>query len=555
MPKYPKIVIDKRNNVPVNLSPKIDLEQIHDILYHTHKISDLINDSELPGGNGKSAYEIWLSLGNTGSEYDFIDSLKGEAGAPGKDGTPGKDGEPGKDGTPGKDGSSAYQIWLTSGNLGTVQDYINSLKGKDGKSAYEIWLSLGNTGTEEDFINSLKGNGNNESVGSGEDGKSAYEIWLSLGNEGTEEDFINSLKGELGESGENGKSAYEIWLSLGNTGTEEDFINSLKGEPGESGNGTSSEISNIDWGNVLDKPFEGINSDYLNIDSDLNLTLADTAFDDITTRINSIINELNTKGTIDDDIKSSNSTWSSDYIKSQLDKKAEANTNHNHGNLNDVLNKLSVVNNKLVFDSKPVMTTDLYDSDRDNKVDIAKVAETLSGLIASIKELNYLAGAKSNIQSQLDAIESGVNFKGEYSNFATMKSNLSEPEKGDWVYILVDETKNNQENTQYVYNGSEWVYGGGRNSVNDASSTIKGVIQLAGDLRGNASAPQLAKVIEHQNLGYIKSITVDEKGRVISITEDTTLAQRLADLESRPQIYVSETQPKNLKDGDIWIEG
>lgn len=28
--------------------------------------------------------------------------------------------------------------------------------GHDGKSAYEVWLSLGNEGTEEDFINSLK---------------------------------------------------------------------------------------------------------------------------------------------------------------------------------------------------------------------------------------------------------------------------------------------------------------------------------------------------------------------------------------------------------------
>lgn len=29
------------------------------------------------GANGKSAYEIWLALGNTGTEEDFINSLKG----------------------------------------------------------------------------------------------------------------------------------------------------------------------------------------------------------------------------------------------------------------------------------------------------------------------------------------------------------------------------------------------------------------------------------------------------------------------------------------------
>ena len=64
-------------------------------------------------GNGKSAYEVWLDQGNTGTEQDFLDSLRGEDGkdgADGKDGyTPIKgvdyfDGADGKDGENGKDG-------------------------------------------------------------------------------------------------------------------------------------------------------------------------------------------------------------------------------------------------------------------------------------------------------------------------------------------------------------------------------------------------------------------------------------------------------------------
>ena len=39
----------------------------------------------------------------------------------------------GKDGTSGSDGKSAYQIWLEAGNTGTEEDYLNSLKGKDGE--------------------------------------------------------------------------------------------------------------------------------------------------------------------------------------------------------------------------------------------------------------------------------------------------------------------------------------------------------------------------------------------------------------------------------------
>lgn len=39
-----------------------------------------------PGEEGMSAYEVWLGLGNTGTEQDFIDSLKGLDGEPGQDG-------------------------------------------------------------------------------------------------------------------------------------------------------------------------------------------------------------------------------------------------------------------------------------------------------------------------------------------------------------------------------------------------------------------------------------------------------------------------------------
>lgn len=46
-----------------------------------------------PGESGASAYEIWLSLGNKGTEEDFIKSLKGEKGDKGVDGVSGKWGD------------------------------------------------------------------------------------------------------------------------------------------------------------------------------------------------------------------------------------------------------------------------------------------------------------------------------------------------------------------------------------------------------------------------------------------------------------------------------
>lgn len=50
---------------------------------------------------------------------------KGDRGDTGERGPAGKDGQNGHDG---KDGKSAYQIWLDLGNTGSEQDFINSLK-------------------------------------------------------------------------------------------------------------------------------------------------------------------------------------------------------------------------------------------------------------------------------------------------------------------------------------------------------------------------------------------------------------------------------------------
>lgn len=70
-------------------------------------------------------------------------------------------------------------------------------EGRDGDSAYEIWLSEGNVGTKQQFLESLKGDSGEE----GDEGKSAYQIWLDAGNTGTEEEFLASLKGEDGVGG------------------------------------------------------------------------------------------------------------------------------------------------------------------------------------------------------------------------------------------------------------------------------------------------------------------------------------------------------------------
>jgi hypothetical protein len=73
------------------------------------------------GQNGLSAYEIWLSQGNTGTESDFLNSV-----------TAGAQGIPGQNGANGQNGLSAYQIWLSQGNTGTESDFLTSIIGAVG---------------------------------------------------------------------------------------------------------------------------------------------------------------------------------------------------------------------------------------------------------------------------------------------------------------------------------------------------------------------------------------------------------------------------------------
>ena len=191
--KYPKIFTDRTKNTPADI---VHAEQNYDFMHHTHKISELIDDVGIGGGtgeggagaDGKSAYEVWLSLGNTGSEQDFIDSLKGANGKDGINGSNGLDGKDGADGLSGKDG----------------------IDGKDGKSAYETWLDLGNTGSEQDFIDSLKGKDGSDGK-NGIDGKDGAD-GLNGKDGANGNNGVNGKDGLNGLDGKDGKSAYEVWL-------------------------------------------------------------------------------------------------------------------------------------------------------------------------------------------------------------------------------------------------------------------------------------------------------------------------------------------------------
>ena len=114
-------------------------------------------------------------------------------------GTPGEKGQDGIDGLDGQNGKSAFELAVEGGYTGTKEEWLASLKaekgesgqdgqnGADGKSAYEIAVEGGYTGTQEEWLASLKG----EKGDQGEPGQNGA-------------DGAPGEKGEPGEPGRDG---------------------------------------------------------------------------------------------------------------------------------------------------------------------------------------------------------------------------------------------------------------------------------------------------------------------------------------------------------------
>ena len=137
---------------------KLESEDGYKVLCGGDSVGVLLNgdkgDSGVAGAKGLSAYEIAKAGGYTGTEEQWIASLKGDPGAKGDSGVAGAR------------GLSAYEIAKAGGYTGTEEQWLESLKGTPGAkgdsgvaglSAYDIAKAGGYTGIEEDWIASLKG--------------------------------------------------------------------------------------------------------------------------------------------------------------------------------------------------------------------------------------------------------------------------------------------------------------------------------------------------------------------------------------------------------------
>lgn len=149
-------------------TPVIGVKKDTDGLYYWTLDGEWLTDDEgkrIPaqGRDGKSAYELAVEKGYTGTLEQWLESLKGESGNNGNDGD---DGQKGDDGiTPqlkiDEDGywCVSYDNGQTWNRLGYAigDDGASGQTGADGKSAYELAVENGYQGTLEEWLESLKG--------------------------------------------------------------------------------------------------------------------------------------------------------------------------------------------------------------------------------------------------------------------------------------------------------------------------------------------------------------------------------------------------------------
>ena len=197
-------------------------------------------------------------------------NVQGEKGDQGVAGRDGRDGINGTNGTNGTNGLSAYQVAVNNGFVGTVNEWLESLKGANGANgaagtngwtpilavvpdgdrrviAVTSWTGgtgvapntgyYGASGIVPNINNAVdirgiqgvqglagqdgaKGDQGVAGV-NGADGQSAYQIAVLNGFEGTQEEWLASIKGD---------SAYKVAVDNGFVGTEEEWLESLKGE-------------------------------------------------------------------------------------------------------------------------------------------------------------------------------------------------------------------------------------------------------------------------------------------------------------------------------------
>lgn len=201
---------------------------------------------------GKSAYEIWLAQGNTGSEQDFLNSLKGADGKQGLQGERGPQGEKGADGEKGEKGDTGDQGLKgdqgergekgEKGDKGDKGDQgIQGIQGIQGEKGEKGDKGADGTGVtilgSYDTLEELKAEHPTGNIGDSYLVEGDLYVWSATTNDWKN---VGNIKGEKGDKGETGPQGPQ-----GPQGP--------KGDTGEKGADGKTPVKGTDYWTEADK--------------------------------------------------------------------------------------------------------------------------------------------------------------------------------------------------------------------------------------------------------------------------------------------------------------
>jgi hypothetical protein len=149
-----------------------------------------------PADTGKTAYGIWLSEGNTGTEAEFLSWVKSAVTQKLSDGA-------GQNASEQKNGkNTAYEAWLSEGNAGTETEFLAWIKQRSQTKETSRSTNPAPTTKPREETKPKE-----ETKPAADD--TAYNLWLSQGNHGSEAEFLSWIKTVSDRPSDPEKSPYD----------------------------------------------------------------------------------------------------------------------------------------------------------------------------------------------------------------------------------------------------------------------------------------------------------------------------------------------------------
>ena len=275
---------------------------------------------------------------------------------------------------------------------------------------------------------------------------------------------------------------------------------------------TNSSLVKMTSGETLDSVLEKINTDLTNAKETLTTLVGEDEATSITGKINAAISALT-----------------------------------NEEDANSLAGKIATINSTVLE-----MT--------DSSTGILVTAKGYTDQVVGLKGTAYTTVKEyvDSIQSTINQAQAGaLHFRGTVDYVKDLPA-VDESAKGDVYQVRYSgSTGENVLNAEYASNGTEWVELGSvidlsayytsaqvTAAINNAFDELKSAIDDIKDESNPASIVSRLKAVENKNTTLTEQVESAQ-----SAAENATIA-----IEARPTFYVSETQPENLKDGDLWLQ-